>query len=198
MLTGDVLLRRLDFKSRLVQPNLYGGGSYYYLAAAIKFARENEETRSFGFYIHFGAGQTHDYNQRKTDQDYYGAYAAVAAAIRAHAMKPALLEAIHNAETAVAKAQMERRTKGLDEAIDLLGEAKEAYLSNNYDIAIREANKAKQAAEEATNPSFLESHGLLIGILSIVGVATAGSITIRWRNNRRKNSKIGCEEDEKA
>jgi hypothetical protein len=185
-------LKGVDFESLAVNPILHGVS--YYSAVAIKFAKENE-THNFGFYVHFGAGQTYDPDQSKTDRDFYGAYAASALAIWAGAMKVASFNSIHEAEAAVMEAKGEGRTKSLDEAVNLLAEAWGFYLSNNYEPAVRNAERAKTAAEKAIHPTFLESYGLLMGVLSIISVA-AGSVVVKWRNNKRKIPDNGGKNEE--
>ena len=168
-------------------------------AAVVKFAKENQSAHhNFGFFVHFGVGQTYEYDGEKiTDRDFYGAYAAAAVAIRAHVMKAKSLEAIYYAEAAIIKARLEGRIKGLDKAVNLLMEAKEAYFSNSYDEALLKTYQAKKAVGEAVNPSLIESYGYFLGAL---GIATAilGGLAIRWRNNRRKNSHVRCKENERT
>ncbi|MCL6579904.1 MAG: hypothetical protein K6T73_11120 [Candidatus Bathyarchaeota archaeon] len=175
-----------DFRKLIVWPYLHGGEGGPYPDAVVRFAQGNE-TYNFGFYVHFGAEQTYNWDGNETDRDFFGAYVAAATAIRAHVMKAESLEAMKRAEAAIAKAQREGRTKGLEKAIDLLNQAKEEFASNFYDGVLRYATKAQDTANQAISPSFLESYGLIIAVSTIIG-ASAGAATIKWRNNKRKNS----------
>jgi len=194
-------LKNWEFKNHLVMPPIYGtySGMGPLPAAVVKFAKENQSAHhNFGFFVHFGVGQTYEYDGEKiTDRDFYGAYAAAAVAIRAHVMKAKSLEAIYYAEAAIIKARLEGRIKGLDKAVNLLMEAKEAYFSNSYDEALLKTYQAKKAVVKAVNPSFIESYGYFWGAL---GIATAilGGLAIRWRNNRHKNSHVSRKENERT
>jgi hypothetical protein len=94
------------------------------------------------------------------------------------------------------EAKAKGRTNGLDGAINLLKEAYNFYHSNNYEPAVRKAEESKKAAEEAVNPSFIESYGLLTGVLGILIVATGGSLAVKWRNNKRKIPDNGGKNEE--
>jgi hypothetical protein len=172
-----------DINSNIVLPNIYGVPEYR-IATCVKFALDNE-TKDFGFYVHCGAGRTYFYTgEDENDRDFYGGYVGAAIAIRTQTMKHVTLKAIDDGEAAIAKAEAEGRTKGLADAVCLLREA-QAYLSKNYDEALRCANDSIAAANDAVNPSFFESYGLLLGVLIVIGFTTGGSVAIRRRHKIR-------------
>ncbi|RLE48830.1 MAG: hypothetical protein DRJ31_06400 [Candidatus Methanomethylicota archaeon] len=61
-------------------------------------------------------------------------------------------QAINNAKQAIAKAEEEGRTRGLDEAKSLLSQASGNYSVGNYTSSLTLAQQAEQAANQATRP----------------------------------------------
>lgn len=185
-------LNESDFRNRLILPRIYGGWSSPLPAAVISFMREGEEAHhDFGFYVHYAVGQTYNSDWFETERDFYVGYAATAVAVRAYIMELFSDKAIHMAEASIANATKEGRTKGLDEAIAMLSEAKSAYAHEiDYESAIQEAVNAETSAKKATanSASFIESYGALIAISSIVAVG-GGSFILLWRNNEHKKSR---------
>jgi len=191
-------LNATQFKGHVVQPELYGGpGNEILVADAIKFV-ENNETQNFGFYMHFGGGQTYESGMGKTDRDFWGAYMATYVAIRSYVMKNEALKTIYNAETAISQAQRAGRTKGLEKAINLLNEAKNEYYINNwYEGALRKAKKALTTAETASTMSFLETHGPLLGTVAVaISTVTITAAAIMKRKNKSNNG--GKRHDERT
>ena len=180
-------IKKSDFEDVFVLP-IFGGGDYC-TGAVIKFA-ESSETSGFGFYVHIGTRQTYDEAGVPTDKDYWRGYSGTAAAIWATQMKATSENAIFNAETAIANAEKEGRTKGLDEAIVQLQQAKEAYVLCEFigsKGAIGLANKVEMTANETTKLSFIEAYSPHVMVLGIAAVVIIGGLAIRWRNNKHKN-----------
>ena len=194
-------LNATHFKGHMVQPNLYDSGNWILVADAIKFV-QNNETQNFGFYMHFGGGQTYlnDPERSKTDRDFWGACIAIYVAVRSYVMKNEALKTIYSAETAISQAQKAGRTKGLEKAISLLSEAENEYYVNNwYDGALREARKALSAAEAASTMSFFDVWGRFVGaygqfVVLVAAVAYMALISVvaakRERNRGERKFKV--------
>jgi hypothetical protein len=192
-------LNATQFKGHVVQPNLYGSEDWILVADAIKFV-ENNETQNFGFYMHFGGGQTYESGMSKTDRDFWGACMAIYVVVRSYVMKNEALKTIYSAETAISQAQKAGRTKGLEEAISLLSEAENEYYVNNwYEGALREARKALSAAEAASTMSFFDVWGRFVGaygqfVVLVAAVAYMALISViaakRERNRGERKFKV--------
>jgi hypothetical protein len=187
-------LNATQFKGHVVQPNLYGSGNWILVADAIKFV-ENNETQNFGFYMHFGGGQTYlnDPERGKTDRDFWVACMATYVAIRSYVMKNEALKTIYSAETAIYQAQRAGRTKGLEKAINLLNEAKNEYYINNwYEGALRKAKKALTTAEATSTMSFFDVWDWFIGaygqylafFAAVAHMMLVSAVAVRRERNR--------------
>jgi len=190
-------LNATQFKGHVVQPNLYGSGNWILVANAIKFV-ENNETQNFGFYMHFGGGQTYESGMGKTDRDFWVACLATYVAIRSYVMKNEALKTIYSAETAISQAQKNGRTKGLEKAINLLNEAKNEYYINNwYEGALRKAKKALTTAEAASTMSFFDvwdrfvgAYGQYLAFFAAVAHMTLISVVAVRRERNRGSRKF--------
>ncbi len=198
-------LKSSDFKNCTILP-IWGSEDDYMTGAVITFA---ETSSASGFYVHIGTNQTYRGNNIPTDRDYYRGYAGSAAALWACAWHSASRDAISAANASIVKAEVEGRTKGLEDAKKLLQNAEElleATHRNDYDeisrlldmyysldthngfgtVALR-AIEAGNLAEKAVQPTFLEANLLLITtILIVAGVATTAVIVTRHTRNSRK------------
>jgi len=177
-------LQAAEFKDCLSQA-IWGDEDYYMTGAIIKFAKANQ-TGSFGFYIHIGTRKTFASGDGETDGDYHRGYIGAAAAIWVCAMRSAVEDAITEAEKAISKAEAEGRTKGLDYAKQLLQEAKSRNRIPWVAAAIQKAREAKEAAENAVKPSFLEVHMLPLAILGLLTAATITGLAVKRRNNLKQ------------
>lgn len=189
-------LKASDFENYTVLP-IWGYTAAYLTGAVIKFARAYNATTSYGFYVHIGTNRTFTgYGDPTPRCDYWRGYAGAAAAIWTVSLKKVAEKSTLDAQQAVAKAEKEGRTKGLDEALDLLQQAEafltgenEYHLKHSYGDAIVLARRAKESAEKATEPSFAEIYGLQI---TVVGTTTAAAavastiIMVHKRNSKRK------------
>jgi len=193
-----------DFKNELILP-IWGCEDTYLSGAIIKFTKA-ASSHDFGFYVHIGANATFDENTVPTDADYYRGYVGAAVAIWVHAWRLAAEDAVEMAEGAIAQAKTEGRTKGLEEAKQLLElarfEYKRSYRSHvpdplkyrvnvaqhQWGYAILLAMEAKDAAEKAVKPSFLEIYALPLTIIGIAVTLTALAIN-RKTNSRRKKKR---------
>lgn len=182
-------LKVSKFEDCLVLP-IWGatGEEAYLTGAVIKFAKANE-THSFGFYVHIGTYQTYEYDgEVLTNADYWRGYAGAAAAICACSRRVASEEAILDAEGAIIRAENEGRTKGISEARRLLRQAKEDYTLSHYVSALKNVNNAVKAANNAIKPSFVEAYALPLAVVSVVGIATATSLVVKWKKNSKKEN----------
>lgn len=166
---------------------IYGGSQHgpYYVGIIVGFNNGGD----FGFYVHLGVTNTYE-SDRKTpsDSDFCKGFLGSAAAVWAHTMKLASENSILNAEAEIARAEKDKRIKGLNEAVDLLRKAKNAYFSYSFegkDGAIILAKKAGEASDQAIKPSLTEFE-LPITVLGIIGVVIIGGLAIRKRNNKHK------------
>jgi uncharacterized membrane protein len=99
---------------------------------------------------------------------------------------------IDEAEDAIANAQNERRTVGLNEAQDLLNQANSAYDNGNYTEALNLATQAKTEAGEAKIPEEAGPtifYGILVAIL-ISAILVFVFFAIRLRR-KPKDQEIG-------
>ena len=163
--------------------------------AVIKFGNQ---THNFGFYIHIGTNQTYDFDQVPTDRDFYRGYIGTAVAVWACAWRFAAEDAISQAEAAIVMAEKEGRTKGLDEANQLLQRAKKCFETretehlvpykalSGWGNAVLRAMEAGEAAEKAVKPSFLETYALPIAVLGVTGAAMPIALVIRWKRHSKK------------
>lgn len=186
-------LKASDFKNYTVMP-IWGYTAAYLTGAVIKFARAYNATTSFGFYVHVGTNQTFDCDGDPTPRcDMLRGYAGAAAAIWIASLRNVAEKHVLDARQAITKAENEGRTKGLDEALNLLREA-ESYFTgesgfHSYDSTIVLARMAKESAEKATEPSPTETYGLQVIVVgaTTAAAAVAGTIIIvRKRNSKRK------------
>ena len=179
-------LNASDFKDCLVAP-IWGSHKSSMTGAIIKFSKPNQKN-SFGFYVHAGTHQTYTSGGIETDGDFYRSYAGTAQAIYTFSFRFASEDAISDAEKAIIKAETEGRTKGIEEARQLLQQARDHYDSNEYVIGMRQARKAKDIAEKAIKPSLLETYAIPLAILG-AGATTASGLALRHRRNSSKKMK---------
>jgi hypothetical protein len=159
----------------------------YLTGGIIKFARNFNASGSFGFYVHIGTNETFNVSEKPTGGDYWRGYVGAAAAIWANALRIMGEEEIREASTAIKEAKAEGRTKGLDESIRLLNETlEELYEKHLYVAAIIDAVKAKEAAENAVQPSLIEKYGGQIMATAILCITIAMTWLWRRRNNKRE------------
>jgi hypothetical protein len=186
-------LKASDFKNYTVMP-LWGPEDETLTGAVIKFAPAFNATSSFGFYVHVGTNQTFTEDiELTTPCEHWRGYAGTAAAVWTVAMRKLAEERLPEAVQAVAEAETDGRTKGLDEALSLLREAESFYSGDNeryfhgYDATADLAIQAREAAERAVKPAFMETYGLQIAALAAVaGTAAAGGTFIIHRANSKK------------
>jgi hypothetical protein len=187
-------LKASDFKNYTVMP-IWGYPKELMAGAVIKFAHAPNATASFGFYVHIGTNQTFDEDGNPTSRcDYWRGYAGAAAAIWTASLRNVAEKHVFDARQAIATAENEGRTKGLDKAWELLRKA-ESYFTgesgfHNYGSTIVLARMAKETAEQATKPSFTEIYGLQItigaGATTAIMVITSTVMIIRKRNSKNK------------
>jgi hypothetical protein len=180
-----------DYMALSLYEDGYNGISYC-SAAVIKFA-ESDETLNFGFYVHLSWGsQTFDSHFSSIDCD--AGYVVGAAAIWENVMKTASLNAIQEAEQAVNDARQSGRTKGLAEAVDTLGQAKNEAVKCDWVGGSRTvlplAWYARIFAEQAVIPGLLDVYGLHFTVLAILGAIVVGGFAIRRRNNGHNPDKV--------
>jgi len=176
-------LKSSDFKNCTIL-TIWGSEEDYMTGAVIKFA---DASSASGFYVHIGTNQTYDSDNVATDRDYYRGYAGSAAALWACAWRSASIDALSAANESVVKAETEGRTKGLDEAKQLLQRARYDFDSYCYDYGVFYANEAKEAAEAAETPTFLESYGMHLVALGVIGgVSACGLIFSETKKNKKK------------
>jgi hypothetical protein len=176
-----------DFGDRVVAA-IWGVKAGCMPGGIIKFSEFNQ-TSSSGFYVHVGTHKTYDGNipPEETDGDFSRTYVGAAQAIYTSSFKPVSERAISNAEDAVAEAETEGRTKGLEEARQLLQQARDDFDSYYYDYGVFYANEAKGAAEATEKPTFLESYGMHLVALGVIGgVSACGLIVIVAKKNKKK------------
>jgi len=162
--------------------------------AVIKFGNQAHD---FGIYVHIGTNKTYSLNNVPTDGDFYRGYMGAAAAIWACAWRFAAEHAILEAEAAIARAEMEGRTKGLDEARQLLRRAEKCFETRETEIldpyhaywawanTVLRAMEATETADKAVEPTFLETYAPQLIVLGVIGTVTPIAFVI----SRRKNSK---------
>ena len=154
----------------------------------IEFSAPNQ-TSSSGFYVHVGTHKTYDSNipPEETDGDFSRSYVGTAQAIYTSSFKPVSERAFSAAEDAVFEAETEGRTKGLEEAEQLLQSARNDFDSYYYSYGVFYANQAKEAAEAAEKPTFLESYGIPLAVLGVIGgVSACGLIFSETKKNKKK------------
>jgi len=177
-------LKASDFDEYSVLP-LWG--CEYYPGGIVKFASSNIMT-TFGFYIHIGTYGTYNSAQESTDSDYYRGYAGTALALYFVTARTVAEDTILKAEEAISEAKGEGRTKGLEDAEDLLEKAWEQFFKFDYigrTSAITYADEAIQAAEVATEPSLFEAYGILM-VLGFSGIAIISTFAVRHKINSKK------------
>lgn len=180
-------LNASNFKDRCVAV-IWGTKDDYMTGAITKFAKA-DQSNSFGFYVHVGTRKTFASGGGETDGDYYRGYLSAAQAIYTSSFRMISDYAISQAEKAIDKAESEGRTHGIGEARQLLQQATEKYNLSNYVLVLEISTNANNAANNATQPSFIEAYALPLIILGITGIVTATSLVVRWRKNSRKRVK---------
>jgi len=189
-------LRASDFENYTVMP-IWGYTAAYLTGAVIKFAEAYNATSSFGFYVHVGTNQTFDCDGDPTlNCDYLRGYAGAAAAIWTASLRNVAEKHVLDARQAITKAENEGRTKGLDEALDLLQQAEafltgenEFNLQHSYDSTIVLAKMAKESAEKATEPGPTETYGpqiIVVGATTAAAAVASTIIMVRKRNSKKK------------
>lgn len=200
-------LKGSSFGNYTILP-IWGTRDGYMTGAIIKFAKLNQ-TQGLGFYVHIGAGQAYESDgEIKTDRDFYSGYVGAAAAIWTCAWRSVAEDAIVQAEEAIAKAEKEGRTKGLEDARTFLQNAKallEAIFRNDHKEASRLTDlyifiktnngfgtvalrtwRARDIADKAVTPSFIEAYALPLTIIGVICVASTTGLAIRWKINSKK------------
>lgn len=185
--SGGYPIRGENLEGQYVAPALYGPYDNWHIGEAIRFSIDNK-TCDFGFYVHFAGNYTYDSTKVETDRDFCGAYAGSVLAIYANVMKVASIKALRSAEAAIEDARTRGRVGGLENATSLLTEAKEHFLSSEYQYAIRQAVAAEDAAVHASTLQFLEL-GLVIGGTSVAACILTGGAVVAFRRIRRRKIK---------
>jgi hypothetical protein len=182
-------LKASDFQNYTILP-IWGSDQGNMTGAVIKFA-EITNTENFGFYVHIGTNGTFnsDTPAHSTDGDYWRGYAGAAAAIWTNAWRQAAGKAISEAASAIAEAESEGRTKGLDSAQRLLAQARTSNSDSIWHDAVLQAMEAKETAEEAVIPSFLDVYATPLATLGIIGATTTTGLVVRHKRNSRKKVK---------
>lgn len=188
-----------ELNNSLILP-IWGVKDGYMSGAVINFG-QTTKPYSYGFYVHIGANQTYTSDTTPTDADYWRGYVGAAAAIWSCTWRFAAEDAISDAKDEIARAETEGRTKGLDEARQLLqraencvetqGESEISYpyiAGNPWGTAILRAMESENVAAEAVTPSFVEAYAIPLTITGMAGLATAVSLVMRWRKNSKKES----------
>lgn len=184
-------LKASDFKDLLIL-DIYTysfDSERLYPGAVVRFLLVNE-TSDYGFYVHLGAWQFRDLNNRDIDNpDFYMGYVATAAAIWSEVGFSTYLlycGVLEDIETANATG----RTQGLDQAESFLQQAINVYKQGKYKTAIALAYQAREIARSAVKTiNYLEVYGpytLVLGIVSLV------IFQVAWERKRRtKLRKLG-------
>ncbi len=175
-------LKSSDFKNCTVLP-IWGSEEDYMTGAVIRFSETSNDS---GFYVHIGTNQTYDSDNVPTDRDYYRGYAGSAAALWACAWHSVSKDALSAANESIVKAETEGRTKGLEEARQLLQQARDDFDSYYYDYCIFYANEAKGAAGAAERPTFLESYGMPLAVLGVIGGVSACGLAVIVTKKKKK------------
>ena len=84
------------------------------------------------------------------------------------------LAVMDEASGEIAKAENEGRRLGLDEAIDLLNQANDAYLAGDYEQASSLAYESTVKAEDAQKPFPLEMIGIALAVVTSLGFLALG------------------------
>jgi hypothetical protein len=175
-------LKGSDFANYTIMP-IWGTEDHYMTGAIIKFYKPDQKD-NFGFYVHSGARRTFRvFLNNETDGDYYKGYVSAGAALWACAWRFLDEEAISKAEAAIAKAESERRTDGIDEAKTLVQEARSSVPSLE---AVLKANKAADLSNKASRPIMTELYALSLVILGSASVAAATGFAMRGKKNLSK------------
>lgn len=177
------------FKDYIILP-IWGTDIDYATGAIVRFAPNNQTNP--GIYVHIGTYQTYDSLKRPTDADFMRGYAGAAAAIWTSAYKTVAKKKITEAKQAIAKAEADGRTKGLDQAKQLLNKAKEYYQLGYYLAALETARQAKKTANHTTKPNFLEAYGLHLTIAIIAGTIIATTLTIKRKQTGETRNTSRC------
>ena len=179
------------FKDYIILP-IWGTDIDYATGAIVRFA-QNSQTNP-GIYIHIGTYQTFNEDQEPTDADFMRGYAGAAAAIWTSAYKTLAEKKIAEAKQAIVKAEADGRTKGLDQAKQLLEEAKQYYQLANYVGALETARQAKKTANQTTKPNFLEAYGPHLTIAITTTTIIASALLIKRKPNSKKKRGIKNED----
>jgi hypothetical protein len=181
-------LNASDFEGNTILP-IWGNREDYMTGAVIKFA-ETMSSSEFGFYVHIGTHKTYNSSATgsdpPTDSDYWRGYAGAAAALWSNSWRQAAGKAILEAASAVAKAESEGRTKGLDAARQLLQQARTSDFNSIWHDAVLQAIDAKDTAENAVMPNFLDIYAMPLAVLGITGATTTTGLAVRHRRHSHK------------
>ena len=184
-------LKASDFKDLLIL-DIYTyscDNERLYPGAVIRFLLANE-TSDYGFYVHLGAWQFRDLNNRDIDNpDFYMGYVATAAAIWSEVGFSTYLLYCGVPED-IETANATGRTQGLDQAESFLQQAINVYEQGKYKTAIALAYQARGIARSAVKPiNYLQVYGpytLVLGIVSLV------IFQVAWERKRKaKLRKLG-------
>jgi len=171
-----------DFNDYICMP-IWGVPEDYTTGAVVRFSSGNKS--SFGFYVHAGTYQTFDENDNPTEADYMRGLASAAGAIWACTYKAISEGTILDAEEAIVEAEAQGRIKGLDEARQLLEEAKQSHNRGSCVASLKSAYLARKAANYATSLSFFEK-SLPYLLASIGGVTIVGVLVVVWNRKSKK------------
>jgi hypothetical protein len=190
-----------------------GWGVDYFPIAVVRFTLSREETTHFGFYVHIGTYKTYDVDKKPTtyESDYLRGYVGTAFALWFTVGRTVAWETISKAETAIAQAEAEGRTKMsnfqfreiFDDYIDregngtigdaktLLEMARNFYFKSQYlgyNLAFPCAMLAEEAAASAVKPSFTETYGLTILAICVAatGIIGGSGLVIKRKRNHTK------------
>ena len=181
-------LKASDFGDR-VAGVIWGCETDYMPGAIIKFSEPNQ-TDSSGFYVHVGTHKTYRFHNgyEETDGDFCRSYVGAAQAIYTSSFRLFSEHAISNAEDGIAEAETEGRTKNLEEARQMLQRARYDFDSYYYSYGVFYANEAKEVAETAEKPNFLESYGMHLVALGVIGgVSACGLIVIVAKKKKKRD-----------
>ena len=181
--TRDFPLKEADFEGILAM-NIWG--AYTYFPGAVIAFKEFENQSSFGFYVHIGTLQVIGGGGELSDRDFWRAYVGSACGLWANIGRTVAEYKIAEAEVVLAKADSEGRTEGLEEAYNLLYEAKIFYDHYLYNEGtIRRTYRAIVKAEKAQTPTPQPSVPLLL--LTPIALGTVLGLLLQRRRKKGRN-----------
>ncbi len=181
----DYPLKKADFEGKLAM-NIWNPGVANYFTGAVIAFKELDNQSSHGFYVHVGTLQTFGSEGESTDRDFWRANAGCASGLWAVLGRSVAEYKLAEAEAVIMKAEREGRTDGLEEAYDLLNQAKAHYCRYSYhEGVITHTYRAIVKAEEAQTPPPPPTPALIdiLGLSVIVSVILGSVIIWRKRNS---------------